>query len=123
MKKPIIRLPQNVDDLRREKLEAEERVRVIAKQESGLKQEYSMRSTELLDKIRKLNMEVKKARTELSKFQRENRSSRRKLSEERNRLLKDLKSLKSRYSSLISRTRKKVSENPGDAFRLMEKQQ
>ena len=30
-------LPQNVDDLRREKLEAEERVRVIAKQEAGLK--------------------------------------------------------------------------------------
>ena len=122
MKKPIIKLPQNVDELDREKQEAEERVRIIAKQESGLKQEYSIKSTELLDKIRKLNAELKKAKTDLSKFQRENRSQRRKLADERLRLTKDLQSLKSRYSGMISRTRKKVSENPKEAFRLMEEQ-
>ena len=122
MKKPIIKLPQNVDELDREKQEAEERVRIIAKQESGLKQEYSIKSTELLDKIRKLNAEVKKAKMDLNKFQRENRSQRRKLADERLRLTKDLQSLKSRYSGMISRTRKKVSENPKEAFRLMEEQ-
>ena len=81
MKKPIIKLPQNVNDLRRGKLEAEERVRILAKQESELKKEYSNKSTELQERIGELNAEVKKAKTDLSKFQRENRSQRRKLAE------------------------------------------
>ena len=88
MKKPIIKLPQNVDELESEKKEAEERVSIIAKQESGLKQEYSVKSTELQARIRKLNAEVKKAKMDLNKFQRENRSLRRKLADERLRLTK-----------------------------------
>ena len=117
---PMLKLPHNTDELLRGKQEAEDRIMVITKRESDLKQEYATRSMAMQDRVKKLNAELKAARSELNKFQRENRSARRKLADERLRLTKDLKALNSRYSGMISRTRKKVSENPEEAFRLME---
>ena len=120
MKRPMIKLPGNIDELRRVKEEAENRVRTIVKSESELKREYSARSDELQARIKNLNAELKQAKSELGRFQRENRTARRKLADERIRLTKDLGTLKERYAGMISRTRKKVSENPEVAFRLME---
>ena len=120
MNRPILKLPHNTDDLLRGKQEAEDRIMVITRRESDLKQEYATRSMAMQDRIKKLNAELKAARSELNKFQRENRSARRRLAEERLRLTKDLKTLKQRYAGMISRTRKKVSEYPEEAFRLME---
>lgn len=120
MKRPMIKLPGNIDELRRVKQEAEDRVRNIVKSESELKREYSARSDELQARIKNLNAELKQAKSELGRFQRENRTARRKLADERIRLTKDLGTLKERYAGMISRTRKKVSENPEVAFRLME---
>ena len=120
MKRPMIRLPGNIDELRRVKQEAEDRVRNIVKSESELKREYSARSEELQARIKNLNAELKQTKSELGRFQRENRTARRKLADERIRLTKDLGTLKERYAGMISRTRKKVSENPEVAFRLME---
>ena len=120
MNRPVLKLPHNTDELLHGKQEAEDRIRVITRRESDLKQEYATRSMAMQDRIKKLNAELKAARSELNKFQRENRSARRRLAEERLRLTKDLKTLKQRYAGMISRTRKKVSENPEEAFRLME---
>ena len=120
MNRPILKLPHNTDELLHGKQEAEDRIRVLTRRESDLKQEYATRSMAMQDRIKKLNAELKAARSELNKFQRENRSARRRLAEERLRLTKDLKTLKHRYAGMISRTRKKVSENPEEAFRLME---
>ena len=127
MNKPLLKLPQNLDDLIRERKEAENRVREILRKEFELKIEYSSHGQEsetkikdLNAQIKNLNVQIKSVKSELNKFQRENRSQRKKLAEERLRLTKDLQSLSSRYSGLISRTRKKVSENPEEAFRLME---
>ena len=120
MKRPMIRLPGNIDELKRVKQEAEDTVRTIVKRESELKREYSARSDELQVRIKNLNAELKQAKSELGRFQRENRTARRKLADERIRLTKDLGTLKERYAGMISRTRKKVSENPEVAFRLME---
>ena len=127
MNKPLLKLPQNLDELIRERKDAEDRVREILRKEFELKAEYSSHGREsdakikeLNNQIKNLNMQIKAVKSELNKFQRENRSHRRKLAEERLRLTKDLQSLNSRYSGLISRTRKKVSENPEEAFRLME---
>jgi outer membrane murein-binding lipoprotein Lpp len=129
MNKPLLKLPQNLDDLNRERKEAEDRLREILRKEFELKIEYTSHGQESEAKIRELNTQIKNlnaqikmVKSELSRFQRENRSQRRKLAEERLRLTKDLQSLNSRYSGLISRTRKKVSENPEEAFRLMEAQ-
>lgn len=122
MNKPLLKLPQNVNDLILERKTAEDRVREIVRKESELKMEYSNHGRELEAKIKDLNTQIKGIKSELNRFQRENRSQRRKLAEERLRLTKDLKSLSTRYSGLISRTRKKVSENPEEAFRLMEAQ-
>ncbi|MCL5882106.1 MAG: hypothetical protein M1592_05935 [Candidatus Thermoplasmatota archaeon] len=120
MNGPMLKLPHNTDELLRGKQEAEDRIMVITRRESDLKQEYATRSMAMQDRIKKLNAELKAARSELNKFQRENRSARRRLAEERLRLTKDLKTLNSRYAGMISRTRKKVSENPEEAFKLME---
>ena len=120
MNRPVLKLPHNTDELLHGKQEAEDRIRVITRRESDLKQEYATRSMAMQDRIKKLNAELKAARSELNKFQRENRSARRRLAEERLRLTKDLKTLKQRYAGMISRTRKKVSENPEEAFKLME---
>ena len=120
MKKPIIKLPGNIDELRRVKQEAEDRVRNIVKSESELKREYSARSDELQVRIKNLNAELRLAKSEMGRFQRENRTARRKLADERIRLTRGLGTLKQRYAGMISRTRKKVSENPEVAFRLME---
>ena len=120
MKKPIIKLPGNIDELRRVKQEAEDRVRNIVKSESELKREYSARSEDLQARIKNLNAELRLIKSEMGRFQRENRTTRRKLADERIRLTKDLGTLKERYAGMISRTRKKVSENPEVAFRLME---
>ena len=113
MNRPMLKLPHNTDELLHERKEAVDRISVIARREKDLKQEYTVRSMALQDRIKKLN-------AELNKFQRENRSARRKLAEERLRLTKDLTTLKQRYAGMISRTRKKVSEYPEEAFRLME---
>jgi DNA repair photolyase len=120
MKKPIIKLPGNIDELKRVKQEAEDRVRTIVKREYELKREYSARSDELQVRIKNLNAELRLAKSEMGRFQRENRTARRKLADERIRLTRDLGTLKERYAGMISRTRKKVSENPEVAFRLME---
>jgi septation ring formation regulator EzrA len=120
MKRPMIRLPGNIDELKRVKQEAEETVRTIVKRESELKREYSVRSEELQARIKNLNAELKQVKSELGRFQRENRSARRKLADERIKLTRGLGTLKQRYAGMISRTRKKVSENPEVAFRLME---
>lgn len=120
MKRPMIRLPGNIDELKRVKQEAEDRVRNIVKSETELKREYSARSDELQVRIKNLNAELKQAKSELGRFQRENRTARRKLADERIKLTRGLGTLKQRYAGMISRTRKKVSENPEVAFRLME---
>ena len=120
MKKPIIKLPGNIDELKRVKQEAEDRVRTIVKREYELKREYSARSDELQVRIKNLNAELRLAKSEMGRFQRENRTARRKLADERIRLTRGLGTLKQRYAGMISRTRKKVSENPEVAFRLME---
>jgi hypothetical protein len=116
----MLKLPHNTDELLHGKQEAEDRIRVLIRRESDLKQEYATRSMAMQDRIKKLNAKLKAARSELNKFQRENRSARRRLAEERLRLTKDLKTLNIRYAGMISRTRKKVSENPEEAFKLME---
>lgn len=121
MKKPILKLPMNVGQLENERTYATSRVTAIEDQESKLKREYSAGNLVLQQKISNLRRELKTATAELSRFQRENRLARRKLSEERVRLTKDLKNLSGRYSSLISRSRKGVREEPGKAFRLMER--
>ena len=120
MNQPMLKLPHNTDELLHGKQEAEDRIRVLIRRESDLKQEYATRSMAMQDRIKKLNAKLKAARSELNKFQRENRSARRRLAEERLRLTKDLKTLNIRYAGMISRTRKKVSENPEEAFKLME---
>ena len=120
LNRPMLKLPHNTDELLHERKEAVDRISVIVGREKDLKQEYTVRSMALQERIKKLNAELKEAKSELNKFQRENRSARRKLAEERLRLTKDLTTLKQRYAGMISRSRKKVSENPEEAFRLME---
>ena len=68
MKKPIIKLPGNIDELKRVKQEAEDRVRTIVKREYELKREYSARSDELQVRIKNLNAELRLAKSEMGRF-------------------------------------------------------
>ena len=59
MNKPLLKLPQNLDELIRERKDAEDRIREILRKEFELKVEYSSHGQESEAKIKELNNQIK----------------------------------------------------------------